>query len=133
MAILKEHAEKTLRSRIKRTNSDLVDATGEQATALTEYLAELKGQLATLLPLDGSDEAAEEDKARAHAIGMWCRENHMAHIATCPTSLVNYTRIDPTSGEVLWRPPAPENPGPAQVIGLGTIEAPGAVGGTAVA
>jgi hypothetical protein len=131
VAIEKAAAEKTIRARIKRALTEMVDADGAQENALAEYVGELKAKLAELAPLDGSDTAPEEDKAKAHLIGMWCRENHQRHIATCPTSLDNYTRVDPKTGEVISKPEV-VNPGPNQVLGLGAIEAPGAIGGTAV-
>jgi hypothetical protein len=113
MAIQKDDAEKTLRARLRRVQREIIDAEGDALVMLDDYCAELKGRLAELKAIDGSETASDEDKVKAHLIGMWCRENQPRHVATCPSSVA--------------LAPAAE-PGPPQVIELETIVAPTAVG-----
>jgi hypothetical protein len=113
MAIQKDDAEKTIRARLRRVQRERLDAEGETLEMLDDYYAELKSRLGELNVLDGSETASDEDKAKAHLLGMWCRENQPRHVATCPSSVA----LPPTEG-----------PGPPQVIALNAIVAPTAVG-----
>jgi len=121
--IHRDAAEKTLRARTKRAVSELSEAivAGDAARQadLTAYLAELQGKLAEL---------ANADDQAAHDIGMWCRENHERHIATCPSSLKGMVRVDPATGMVLSVPEPAANPGPTQVIEVAGVVAPSALG-----